>query len=256
MASNIQETVLTAEQLIKYKTNYRVRKLELNNPRNHTGKDLLIYCDNDYGRLNTGSILVCLWNDHWHKIARPDQPILGEEIPWLHTYDGNKPVTRASTPQPDKGKETTSEQSIDDSDQKALDTQIRNSPTVIQQPTLPPTPAWVAKYSSTYDPPVMVTQTTSEVETKLASSFNKAFKRVDEGESSQTPDWRPRGGGGGPPGGGGGGRGGGGNPPGGPPNEGDPLPTGPNLPLNLRPVPRAHDAKPMGELPDVFNGDR
>src|SRR5260370_29369137 len=72
MASNNQETLLTAEQLIKYKTNYQVRKLEQNNPRNHTGKDLLIYCDNDYGRLNTGSILVCLWNDHSHKIARPN----------------------------------------------------------------------------------------------------------------------------------------------------------------------------------------
>src|SRR5260370_38844671 len=85
MASNTQEIVLTSEQLIKYRTNYWVRKLDSNNPRNHTGKDLLIYCDNDYGRLNTGSILVCLWNDHWHKIARPDHPILGEEIPWLHT---------------------------------------------------------------------------------------------------------------------------------------------------------------------------
>ena len=69
MASDTKEIVLTFEQLIKYRTNYRVRKLDSNNPRNHTGKDLLIYCDNDYGRLNTGSILVCLWNDHWHKIA-------------------------------------------------------------------------------------------------------------------------------------------------------------------------------------------
>src|SRR5258707_4196515 len=72
MASNAQEIVLTSEQLSKYKVNYRVRKLDVDNPRNHTGKDLLIYCDNDYGRLNTGSILVCLWNGHWHKIARPD----------------------------------------------------------------------------------------------------------------------------------------------------------------------------------------
>ncbi len=48
-ASNSQEIVLTSKQLIKYQTNYRVRKLDSNNPRNHTGKDLLIYCDNDYG---------------------------------------------------------------------------------------------------------------------------------------------------------------------------------------------------------------
>src|SRR5216684_9300897 len=132
MASDAQETLLTAEQLLKYKTNYWVRKLERNNPRNHTGNDLLIYCDNDYGRLNTGSILVCLWNDQWNKIARPDHPILGEKIPWLHTYDSDKPTMRISTPQPDKGKETASEQSIDDSDQKALNDQIRNSPTVSQ----------------------------------------------------------------------------------------------------------------------------
>src|SRR5260370_8528475 len=112
MASNAPETVLTAEQLIRYKTNYRVRKLELNNPRNHTGKDLLIYCDNDYGWLNTGSILVCLWNDHWHKIACPDHPILGEEIPCLHTYNGDKPTTRISTPHPDKRKETPPHQPI------------------------------------------------------------------------------------------------------------------------------------------------
>ena len=48
-ASDTQEIVLTSEQLIKYRTNYWVRKLDSNNPRNHTGKDLLIYCDNDYG---------------------------------------------------------------------------------------------------------------------------------------------------------------------------------------------------------------
>src|SRR5260370_22648369 len=41
-ASNAQEIVLTSEQLSKYKANYRVRKLDVDNPRNHTGKDLLI----------------------------------------------------------------------------------------------------------------------------------------------------------------------------------------------------------------------
>jgi len=49
MASNTKETVLTPEQLVKYKVNYRVRKLDIDNPRNHTGKTLLIYYDNDYG---------------------------------------------------------------------------------------------------------------------------------------------------------------------------------------------------------------
>ena len=146
-ASSAKEIVLTPEQLNKYKVNYQVRKLDVDNPRNHTGKDLLIYCDNNYGQLNTGSILVCLWNNHWHKIARPNHPILGEEIPWLHTYDGDKPTSRASTPQPDKGKETASKQSIDDSNQKALDEQIRNSPTITQKLSLPPTPAWTERYS-------------------------------------------------------------------------------------------------------------
>jgi len=176
MAGNTQEIVLTPKQLNKYKVNYQVRKLDVDNPRNHTGKDLLIYCDNNYGRLNTGSILVCLWNNHWHKIARPDHPILGEEIPWLHQYDGNKPVSRASTPQPNKGKETASDQSIDDSDQKALDEQIRHSLTTIQKPLLSPTPTWTARFTSKYDPPAMVTQMSSEVEAKLATSFDKAFK--------------------------------------------------------------------------------
>src|SRR5216684_505984 len=259
MASNTQETVLTAEQLIKYRTNYRVRKLEVNNPRNHTGKDLLIYCDNDYGRLNTGSILVCLWDDHWHKIARPDHPILGEEIPWLHTYDGDRPTPHTPTPQPDKGKETASEQSIDDSDQKALNDQIRNSPAVSQLNLPPPTDAWTKRYSKKYEIPAMVTQTSTEIQEKLTTTFDKAFRRTDKGESTQPAEWRPHGGGGGPPGGGGG-DGGGGDPAPGPPGdlppEGDPIPAGPNLPANLRPVPRAHDAKPMGELPDIFNGDR
>src|SRR5260370_40896984 len=175
MACNIQETLMTAEQVIKYKTNYRVRKLELNNPRNHTGKDLLIYCDNDYGQLNTGSILVCPWNDHWHKIARPDHPILGEEIPWLHTYDGDRPTPRTPTPQPDKGKETASEQSIDDSDQKALDDQIRNSPTVSQLKLPPPTDAWTKRYSEKYIPPTMSTQTSTEIQEQLATTLDKAF---------------------------------------------------------------------------------
>src|SRR5258707_9930032 len=162
MASNTTEAPLTAEQLIKYKTNYRVRKLEVNNPRNHTGKDLLIYCDNDYRWLNTGSTLVCLWNDHWHKIARPDHPILGEEIPWLHTYDGDKPIPRTPTPQPDKGKETASEQSIDDSDQRALDDQIRNSTAISQLNLPPPTDTWTKRYSDKYKPPALVTQTSTE----------------------------------------------------------------------------------------------
>src|SRR5260370_14279189 len=105
----------------------------------------------------------------------------------------------------------------------------------------------------------MVTQTSTEIEEKLATTFDKAFRRTDEGEGSQPPEWRPYGGGGGPHGGGGGGDGGGGGnpgPPGGPPAGGDPIPAGPNLPPNLRPVPRAHDTRPMGDLPDVFNGDR
>jgi len=106
----------------------------------------------------------------------------------------------------------------------------------------------------------MVTQTSSEVEAKLAMSFDKAFKRVEE-EDQQQPPWRPFQGGGGPPGGGdGGGGNGGGGPPQGPPggllDGGDPGPTGPNLPTNLRPVPCANDAKAMGELPDIFTGDR
>src|SRR5260370_39009419 len=101
----------------------------------------------------------------------------------------------------------------------------------------------------------MVTQTSTEIQEKLATTFDKAFRCTDEGESSQPTQWRPYDGGGPPPGGGGGdGGGGGGDPPPGPP--GDPIPAGPNLPPNLRPVPRAHDARPMGELPDVFNGDR
>jgi len=283
---------------------------------------------------------VCLWDNRWHKIACLDHPILGEEIPWLHQYNGDKITSHTSTPQPDKGKETASdqsinesnqraldnqirnspmiiqrplpsptiawterysctydppamvtqtsteveeklatsfnkafrrtdkgketasEQSIDDSEQKALDKQIRNSPTVTQKPPLPPTPAWTKRYSREYDPPTMVTQTSSKVETKLAESFDKAFKRADEGTNSQLPEWRPYDGGGGPPddgGGDGGGNGGGGNPPqgppGGPPHGGDPAPAGPNLPPNLRPIPLARDTKPMGELPDVFSGD-
>ncbi len=119
---------------------------------------------------------MCLWNNHWHKIARPDHPTLGEEIPWLHQYDGDKPTSRTSTPQPDKGKETASNQSIDDSNQKNLDEQIRNSPTTIQKPLLPPKTAWMALYSQKYNPPAMVTQTSSEVETKLAADFDKAFR--------------------------------------------------------------------------------
>ena|SRR5258708_3922914 len=107
----------------------------------------------------------------------------------------------------------------------------------------------------------MVTQTSSEVETKLATSFNKAFKQT-EGEEPQPPEWRPFQGGGGPPGGGdgpGGPPGGGdgvGGPPGGPPGGPDPVPASPNLPANLRPVPQARDIKAMGELPNVFNRDR
>ena len=176
MASNTKETMLTPEQLVKYKVNYRVRKLDADNPRNHTGKALLIYCNNDYGRLNTGSILMCLWNDHWHKLAHPNHPILGEEIPWLHQYDGDKPASHIPTPQPNKGKETTSDQSIDDSDQKALDEQIRQSPTTIQKPLPTPSSAWKTHFALAYDPPTMVTQTSSEVKTKLATSFNKVFR--------------------------------------------------------------------------------
>ncbi len=130
---------------------------------------------------------------------------------------------------------------------------------IIQRPLPSPTIAWTERYSCTYDPPAMVTQTSTQVKTKLAASFDKAFKRADEGEGSQPPEWRPYGGGGGPPDDEGGHRWGGGppqGPPGGPPHGGDPAPAGPNLPANLQPVPLAHDAKPMGELPDVFNGDR
>ena len=82
----------------------------------------------------------------------------------------------------------------------------------------------------------MVTQTSSEVETKLAMSFDKAFKRTEE-EEPQPPVWKLFQGGGGPPGAGPpGDEGRAGGPPGGPPGGpggGDPVPTGPNLPANL-----------------------
>ena len=78
----------------------------------------------------------------------------------------------------------------------------------------------------------MMTQMVSETETKLAMSFDKAFKRADEGELPP-PEWRPFQGGGGPPGGGppGSGGGGSGGPPGNPP--GGPDGGDPNLPTNL-----------------------
>jgi len=83
----------------------------------------------------------------------------------------------------------------------------------------------------------MVTQTSSEVKTKLTMSFDKALKRTEE-EEAQLPAWRPFRGGGGPPGGGdrAGGPLGGGDGAGGPlggPDGGDPAPAGPNLPANL-----------------------
>src|SRR5258708_12956952 len=103
-------------------------------------------------------------------------------------------MPHTSTPQPDKGKETASEQSIDDSDQRALNDQIRNSPTVTQQSLPAPTPLWTKRYSEKYYPPTMVTQISTEVEEKLATSFDKAFRRTDKGEGTQPPEWRPRGG--------------------------------------------------------------
>ncbi len=100
-----------------------------------------------------------------------------------------------------------------------------------------------------------MTQMISETETKLTTSFDKAFKRADE-EGPPPPEWKLFQGGGEPPGGGPLGSGGGRleGPPGGPPR-------GPdrgnlNLPTNLQPVPQANNAKAMGELPDVFNRDR
>src|SRR5258708_31323807 len=48
MASNTPEIIMTAKQLIRYITNYLVKKLESNNPTNQTRKNLLIYCDNNY----------------------------------------------------------------------------------------------------------------------------------------------------------------------------------------------------------------
>ena len=196
---------------------------------------------------------MCLWNDHWHRIARPDNPILGDEIPWLHWYDSNKPASRTPTPQPNKGKETASNQSIDDLDQKTLNEQIRQSPTNIQTPLPAPSSAWKTHFTLKYDPPATMTQMISETETKLTTSFDKAFKRADE-EGLPPPEWKPFQGG--PPGGKPLGPGGDGlrGPPGGPP--GGPDGGNPNLPTNLQPVPQANDTKAMGELPDVFNRDR
>ncbi len=141
------------------------------------------------------------------------------------------------TPQPNKGKETASDQSIDNLDQKTLNEQIRQSPTDIQTPLLAPSSTWKTRFALKYNPPATMTQTSSETETKLAMSFNKAFKRANE-EGLPPPEWKPFQGGGGPPGGEppgrgppGSSRGGLGGPPGGPP--GGPDGGNLNLPANL-----------------------
>jgi hypothetical protein len=86
-------TILSDQEILVTRPNYRIVRHETYVASNKAGKPYLIFCEGDelsYSR----SRPVCLYQGLWHalRISKKGKTALGEPLPSIHNYDINPPA--------------------------------------------------------------------------------------------------------------------------------------------------------------------
>jgi hypothetical protein len=96
--SSVNRLYLEQEAILIGKPNSRILRVDKDDPRNRRNFTFLAFCDNDKQRLNKGCIVVCLYNNAWHRVHydSKDRPYLGIPQPNVHFYDEDIRLPRES----------------------------------------------------------------------------------------------------------------------------------------------------------------
>jgi hypothetical protein len=228
---------------------------------NRRGEDLLVYCDNEQGTVTKKSKQVCQYLGTWYHVKyNPQRHLfaLGEQYLELHNTDVLLPTEENAIAfaqayfKLEQTKEETSEESIEEeldinrhiqltpieptentqNMATQLQTAIAGTSGIQQAQQLPVNPINPAGQACLPVAPATVVAVMATPES-IKDIFDRTFRRKGPGGPGGPP-----GGSGGPPGG-----------PGGPTGN-----TGPPIPQN--PIVQPQDARPMGSLPQIFDGSR
>jgi hypothetical protein len=88
-SSSVNRLYLDEEAVLKGKPNSRITRIDKDDYRNKKGFTFLAFCDNDERQLNKACIIVCLYNNAWHRIHynSKNRPYLGAPQPNVHFYN-------------------------------------------------------------------------------------------------------------------------------------------------------------------------
>ena len=214
---------LSDEELLRGNQNTRVQIIPANDPDNHANTPLQVFCDSEEKILNDHSIIVCEYEGTWHQVIFPEgKAILKQPAEFIHQYDipneaTEEPVAELATLLDQKARISPASQPI------PLHTPT--TPTTTQKPSMTTTTTKATTSTPTTTTTTAATTTTPD---DIKKKFDKALRRNNPGS-------------GGGEGGGGGGGGGG---------------AGGNAPQPQQVILPGQDERIMGQLPQVFDGDR
>ena len=249
------DILLTDEELLVTRPNYRVIRLEVYSSLNKKGKPYQVCCDQD--NLNpTKAQPVCLYQNRWHTLLTSRKGIsgLGDPLSDFHRYDIDSPITALSEVLEEEPLPRTLKPPKDDEEQPTSPTSTETttqSHTENQRLQLAPIPEHIR--TSPIISPAMVTMTKMYAEGEVTTGIPADLLRSSregggdpkgpppEGDPDEERPFRRRPLREDPPDGGG--------PPGGGPPFGGGLPLGPDAQRRL-------EIKPIGQLPLIFDRDR
>jgi hypothetical protein len=88
-SSSVNHLYLDQEVILNDKPNSRITRIDKDNYRNKKGFTFLAFCDNNRRVLNKACIIVCLYNNAWHRVHHnsKQRAYLGSPQPNVHFYD-------------------------------------------------------------------------------------------------------------------------------------------------------------------------
>jgi hypothetical protein len=115
---------LDEEATLRGKPNSRITRVDKVDYRNKKGFTFLALCDNDQRVLNKGSIIVCLYNNAWHRIhydSKLQRAYLGSLQPNIHYYNDDIKLPTESNVDSDEEPPTKKPKSDPPSEEEVLE---------------------------------------------------------------------------------------------------------------------------------------